>query len=161
MEESSGIQENADVIIPATQHNEEPTDLPDADSKEDELYDLRLSDNSIGDLSSLMETCFLTALHKHEKAKSEAPKELIEEQKAKGIDIVTPENALEKGTKFMNTVKNDFNLNKIVKKSIGKDHALLCEKIKTQDKIVKRLETIVGRTEKVHRPPFPTWACLA
>lgn len=169
-EQASDAEEqidDADVIIPKCNPDSMPSDIPETSQVTGEESELLLSDITLKEFCIAFETTLITILNNREEAQRKALEEEIKQKKTEGITIVTPENALVTCTEYMNAIGKDYNLYKTHRNAIDRQQTKDAEIAKQQGENIKRLETVVGRIEKVQgvkapkRPPFPSWACLA
>lgn len=159
--------EAADINNSECQQGSEPPEISHNDEVVNEPRMIPLSEISYNDFCTRLETAFITALRIHAETIQKEKEESIRQQEAEGVEVITPENALTKCVSFINAIKNDFNLYKAQKNAVAKEQALILETTKHLADNTKRLETVVGRIERVQgvkvpkRPPFPSWECLA
>ena len=167
VEQTKGKAEDAEVVVPTCQ----PTSESSVESQPEKVADpwegITLGDISVGDFCTCLETTFLTTLNNRETAAREARQRRIEEDEAKGITVITPENALTKCVEFMKAITKEYNLYGEHKNSIAQQQTKSETIANKQAENLKRIETLVGRIEKVQgvkspkKPPFPSWECLA
>ena len=159
--------DDEEVIVPDGQQDAESPPVNTDKLVPDGMADVTLGSIHFSSFSLVFETLFNTVLNNRAAARQKALEEKIEKQKAEGIDVVTNDNALPKCVEFINLIKDDYNMYREQKNEIGKEQAQTLATVKTQADTAKRLETVIGRIEKVQgikapiRPPFPSWACLA
>jgi len=159
--------EAADINNSECQQGSEPPEISHNDEVANEPRMIPLSEISYNDFCTRLETAFITALRIHAETIQKEKEESIRQQEAEGVEVITPENALTKCVSFINAIKNDFNLYKAQKNAVAKEQALILETTKHLEDNTKRLETVVGRIERIQgvkvpkRPPFPSWECLA
>ncbi len=161
-------QESADVVVPDySQQEQQLLPVAEAPMVPGEMAEATLGSLSVKQFTLSLETLLNTLLDNRLDAKQKALEEKTKAAEAAGIELVTPENALVKCVEFINLIKGDFNMYREQKNAIAKEQEQTLATVNSQADTAKRLETVIGRIEKVQgvkapiRPPFPLWACLA
>lgn len=159
-------EEETDDSALQCQTESPPPDVPESPSDKNLLMKMAVADISFGDFCMGIETAFLTTMNQREENRKKENAEYIRQQRAKGREPITTENALVKCADYLKVLVETYNLYKTHNSAIDKQQAQSKAIADEQSDTVKRLETVVGKIEKVQgvkapiRPPFPSWACL-
>lgn len=161
------VEEETDDNASQCQTDSPPADVPESPSDKDLLMKMAVCDISFGDFCMGVETAFLTTMNQRELDKKRENAEYIRQQRAKGREPITVDNALVKCADYMKVLVETYNLYKTHNSAIDKQQTESKAIADKQSDTVKRIETIVGKIEKVQgvkapiRPPFPSWACIS
>lgn len=166
VDESEVQPEDNGVVVPERQTDSEPPDKSEDSLVPEELAMSLLAKLTVKDFSSIFETLLNTILNNRNEANKKADQEYREKQKAIGITVLSPEEAVEKCIGYLHAIEKDYNIYVDHKHTVSKHQENIDNSLKNISGTVKQLDVIVGRIEKTQgvkapkRPPFPSWACL-
>ena len=156
-----------DVIVTDCLSESESVDSSRTESPADGPHELTVADMSASEFYSRLETAFINGLVKRDEQKKaeeeEFQKEVRRKKEEEGIDIITPDTAIEQCVEFMNTIAKNYNMYADQSDDISMQQEMTLETTKLQSKNIESLNTLIYDVEDLTgvkvpcRPPFPSW----
>ena len=156
-----------DVIVTDCLSESEDVDSSQTESPADGKREMTVADMSASEFYSRLEAAFINGLVKRDEQKKAEEEELQEEirrlKEEEGIDVISPENAVDKCIECLDAIEDDFNMYVKHSNDISKQQEMVLETTKLQSKNIEQLKTLIYDVEDLTgvkvpcRPPFPSW----
>ena len=156
-----------DVIVTDCLSESESVDSSRTESPADGPHEMTVADMSASEFYSRLEAAFINGLVKRDEQKKAEEEELQEEirrlKEEEGIDVISPENAVDKCIECLDAIEDDFNMYVKHSNDISKQQEMVLETTKLQSKNIEQLKTLIYDVEDLTgvkvpcRPPFPSW----